>query len=204
MFYKMIQYSLLVFFLVFCTNKKNEKCVDRGIKLEYLSDIDKLIKDGYKCESAFSHFNIDELKNCKVLFSDINYKIVYNGFKTRLLYDKKEKITIAINSITPDFRIIRGRPYALYILNEKLMPVYAIAKLGEENFSVYKIDYLQNKIVISKAINKESKSINVCTMKYIQILDLIRKIKNDFSYKKEKQTLDNYFYKVPFWTEGLD
>jgi len=199
-----MRYSLIVIFLFFCSCKDTEHCADRGIKVAFLSDIDKLIKDGYKCDNKFNHFNIDELKNCKVLFSDRNYKIVYNGYKTRLLFDKKENLTLAINSVTPHFTIIKGRPFSLYILNEKLMPVYAIAKLGKENFSVYRIEYLKNEIVISKAIDDESKNINVCTMKYTQIVDLTKKIKYKFSYKKEKQTLDNYFYKVPFWTEGLD
>ncbi|MDR6969252.1 hypothetical protein J2X31_003279 [Flavobacterium arsenatis] len=200
----MIRYSLIAIFLFFCSSKETEKCIDRGIKVEYLGDIDKLIKDGYKCETKFNHFNIEELKNCKILFSDQNYKIVYNGYKTRLLFDKKENLIIAINSITPHFKIIKDRPFSLYILNEKLMPVYAIARFGESNFSVFRIEYLNGKIILSKAIDEESKNINVCNMKYTQIVDLTKKIKYKFSYKKERQTLDNYFYKVPFWTEGLD
>jgi len=202
--FKMIRCSLIAILLFFCSGKETENCIDRGIEIEYLRDIDKLIKDGYKCENKFNHLNIEELKNCKILFSDLNYKIVYNGYKTRLLFDKKQNLTLAINSVTPHFTIIKDRPFSLYILDEKLMPVYAIAKFGKDNFSVYRIEYLKGEIVVSKAIDEESKNINVCNMKYTQIVDLTKKIKYKFSYKKEKQTLDNYFYKVPYWTEGLD
>jgi|GEM_PF-3371196 len=201
--FKMIRYGLLLFTLMFCSPNQKENCLDKGIEIEYLSDIEKLIKDGYICEDEFNHFNIEELKKCKVLFSDLNYKVVYNGYKTRLLFDKRENLIIAINSATPDFKIIESRPYALYVLDEKLMPIYAIARLGKKTFSVYQIEYLKNEIVLSKALDLESTNINVCNMKYNQIIDLIRKIKYKFTYKKEKQTLDTYFYKVPFWTEGL-
>jgi len=192
------------FFLVFCTNKKTEECIDRGMSIEYLTDIDKLIKDGYKCETAFNDFNIDELKKCKVLFSDSKYKIIYNGYKSRLLIDKKENITIAINSRTLDFKTIKDVPFTLFLLNDKLMPIYAISRFGKEKTFVYKIEYLKNKIILSRAINKESTEIDVTKLKYSQIIDLFKKSIYNFTYKKEKLTLDSYFYDVPFWTEGLD
>ena len=194
----------LFFFLVFCKNKKTEECIDRGINIEYLTDIDKLIKDGYKCETTFNDFNIDELKKCKVLFSDSKYKIIYNGYKSRLLIDKKENITIAINSRTIDFKTIKDLPFAVFLLNDKLMPIYAISKLGEEKTFVYKIEYLNEKIILSKAINKEVAEIDVNKLKYSQIKEIFKKSIYRFRYKKEKLTLDSYFYNVPFWTEGLN
>lgn len=198
-----LKYLFIGFFFVFCTNKKTIECKDQGIKIVYLSDLDKLIKNGYKCDTAFNDFGISRLETCKVLFSDSNYKVLYNGYKTRLLFDKKENLKLAINSVAPDFRIIESKPYALFVLDDKLMPVYAIAKLGEDHFSVYKIAYKNNVTVISKATNKESQNINVNTLTYDQIIVLISQMKNTFTYKFSPGSLDDYFYDVPFWTEGL-
>lgn len=166
-------------------------------------DINKLIKDGYKCESAFNDFNISELKECKVLFSDSNYKVVYDGYKSRLLFDKKEGITIAISTRTPTFKEIEGVPFSLFLLNDKLLPTYAISRLGKEKTYVYKIEYLKNEIVIYKATNKESTEIDVKKLKYTEILNLLKKDIYKYTYKKEKQTLDSFYCDVPFWTEGL-
>ncbi|WP_295094388.1 hypothetical protein, partial [uncultured Flavobacterium sp.] len=133
----MIKYSLLlVFLLVFCTNKKEIDCKDQGIKIEYLSDMDKLIQNGYVCDKHFEDFGLDELKRCKVVFSDSNYKILYNGFRSRVLFDKKENLKLAVNSLLPDFRPVKNRPFSLFILNDKLMPVYGITKFGVDSPSV--------------------------------------------------------------------
>ncbi|MBE8723364.1 hypothetical protein [Flavobacterium hungaricum] len=201
----MIKYSLLlVFLLVFCTNKKEVDCKDQGIKIEYLSDMDKLIQNGYVCDKHFEDFGIDELKRCKVVFSDSNYKILYNGFRSRVLFDKKENLKLAVNSLLPDFRPIKNRPFSLYILNDKLMPVYGITKFGVDSPSVFKIEYKNNKIILLDAVDKESKNIDVNKLTYQQILLLISKIKNTFKYKLSEGTLDDYFYKVPYWTEGRE
>jgi len=103
---KIIVSSLLIFFG--CTNKQKElDCKDQGIKIQYLTDIDKLVKNGYKCDNHFDDFGIDELKRCKVVFSDSNYKILYNGFRSRVLFDKKENLKLAVNSLLPDFRPVK-------------------------------------------------------------------------------------------------
>jgi len=194
---------LFSFFNVFCSNKKTEKCIDRGINIEYLIDINKLVVDAYKCDSVFNDFNINELKECKVLFSDSNYKVVYDGYKSRLLFDKKENITITISTRTPTFKEIEGVPFSLFLLNDKLLPIYAISKLGKDKTYVYKIVYLKNEIIVSKATNKESIEIDVKKLKYNEILNLLKKDIYKYTYKKEKQTLDIFYCDVPFWTEGL-
>lgn len=194
---------LFSFFLVFCTCNKSENCINREIKIEYLIDINKLIKDGYKCDSVFNDFNINELKECKVLFSDSNYKVVYDGYKSRLLFDKKENITISISTRTPTFKEIEGVPFSLFLLNDKLLPTYAISRLGKEKTYVYKIEYLKNEIIIYKATNKESIELDVKKLKYTEILHLLKKDIYKYTYKKEKQTLDSFYCDVPFWTEGL-
>ncbi|MEA9412653.1 hypothetical protein [Flavobacterium sp. PL02] len=201
----MIKYSLFIAFLfVFCTNKKESDCKDQGIKIEYLTDIDKLVQNGYKCDNHFDNFGVDELKRCQVEFSDSNYKVLYNGFRSRVLFDKKENLKLAINSLSPDFRPVKNRPFSLYVLNDRLMPVYGITKFTNVGLSVFKIEYKNNKIVLSEAINKESKNIDVNKLTYQQILELIEKIKNTFKYKVREKTLDDYFYKVPYWTEGRE
>lgn len=197
--FRILTYGLVAYFLICC--KEKEKCIDREIELEYLGDITKLIADGYKCENKFDDLGIKELSKSKVLFSDVNYKIVYNGYKTRLLFDKRENLIIAINSVMPEFKVVESRPFSLYVLNDKLMPVYAVARLGDEKFAVYHFEYINNKIVLSKAAEKESENINICNLKYSQIIDLIHKMKSHFSYEHEHETLDDYFYKIPFWTE---
>lgn len=200
----MIKYSLLVFLFVFCTNKKETDCKDQGIKIEYLTDIDKLVQNGYICDNHFDDFGIDELKRCKVVFSDSNYKVLYNGFRSRVLFDKKENLKLAINSLLPDFRPVKNRPFSLYVLNDKLMPIYGITKFGRDSLSIFKIEYKNKKIVLSEALDKESKNINVCKLSYSEIVKLIKNIKYDFVYKKQDTTLDEYFYNVPFWTEGRE
>ena len=202
---KMIKYSfLLVFFFIFCTNKKDSDCKDKGIKIEYLSDIDKLVQNGYICDNHFDDFGIDELKRCKVVFSDSNYKILYNGFRSRVIFDKKENLKLAINSLLPNFQSVKNRPFSLYILSDKLMPIYGITKFGVDRPSVFKIDYKNNKIILSEAVDKEGKNIDVNKLTYQEILLLITKIKTKFTYKLSEGTLDDYFYKVPYWTEGRE
>lgn len=200
----MIKYIIISFFLFFSNQKTQNPCSNKGIKIEYLKDLDKLIKNGYKCDNQFNNFGISQLKNCEVLFSDSNYKVVSNNYKSRILFDKKENLTLAINSVDPYFRDIQKRPFTLYILNNRLMPEYAIAKLGKKNMSVFKIEYIKSKVIIKKAFEKESKNINVNKLTYSQIKVLIKKIKLKFKYKLEKETLDEYYYKVPYWTEGLE
>ncbi|MNQ54136.1 hypothetical protein D3C85_681980 [compost metagenome] len=199
-----MKYSLFFLLLLFCTNKKEVDCKDQGIKIEYLSDIDKLIQNGYICDNHFDDFGIEQLKRCKVLFSDSNYKILYNGFRSRILFDKKDNLKLAINSISPDFQPVKNRPFSLYILNDRLMPVYGITKFTNVGLSVFKIEYSKKKIVLSEAIDEESKNINVNKLTYKEILELIKKIKDEFKYKPKKTSLDDYFYNVPYWTEGRE
>ena len=200
---RVIIFSLLIFFG--CTNKQKElDCKNQRIKIEYLTDIDRLIKNGYICDNHFDDFGIDELKRCKVVFSDSNYKILYNGFRSRVLFDKKENLKLAVNSLSPDFRPVKNRPFSLHVLNDRLMPVYGITKFTNVSLSVFKIEYKNKKIVLSEAINEESKNIDVNKLTYQQILELIEKIKNTFKYKVREKTLDDYFYKVPYWTEGRE
>ncbi|MCY1458006.1 hypothetical protein D9M71_753490 [compost metagenome] len=70
--------------------------------------------------------------------------------------------------------------------------------------SVFKIEYSKKKIVLSEAIDEESKNINVNKLTYKEILELIKKIKDEFKYKPKKTSLDDYFYNVPYWTEGRE
>ncbi|MEA9412654.1 hypothetical protein [Flavobacterium sp. PL02] len=101
---KAIIFSLLISFS--CTNKQKEPdCKDQGIKIAYLTDIDKLVQNGYICDNHFDDFGIDELKRCKVVFSDSNYKVLYNGFRSRVLFDKKENLKLAINYYFPIFEL---------------------------------------------------------------------------------------------------
>ena len=200
---KVIVFSLLIIFG--CTNKQNEPdCKDQGIKIEYLMDIDKLVQNGYICDNHFDDFGINELKRCKVEFSDSNYKVLYNGFRSRVLFDKKENLKLAVNSLLPDFRPVKNRPFSLYVLNDKLMPVYGITKFTNVPLSVFKIEYKNKQIILTEAVDKESKNIDVNKLTYQEILVLIKKIKNTFKYKPKKGTIDDYFYKVPYWTEGRE
>ena len=84
------------------------------------------------------------------------------------------------------------------------MPVYEITKFTNVGLSVFKIEYKNKKIVLIEAINEESKNIDVNKLTYQQILELIEKIKNTFKYKVRGKTIDDYFYKVPYWTEGRE
>lgn len=200
----MIKYILLVFFILSCTTKKETECKNQGIKIQYLTDVDKLVQNGYICDKHFDDFGIDELKRCKVVFSDSNYQVLYNGFRSRVIFDKKENLKLAINSISPDFQPVKNRPFSLYILNEKLMPIYAITKFSNDSLSVFKIEYVKKKILLSEAVDKESKNINVNKLTYQEILSLIPKIRNEFKYKPRRTSLDDYFYEVPYWTEGRE
>lgn len=102
---KVIVFSLLIFFG--CTNKQKElDCKNQGIKIKYLTDIDKLIRSKYICDYSFNTFRKDRLDKCKILFSDENYKVIYDQYKTRLLIDKKLNLKFAIVSISPDFKTI--------------------------------------------------------------------------------------------------
>ena len=199
----MIKYSLLLLFLfVFCTNKKEDGCKDKGIKIEYLTDIDKLIGSKYICDYSFNTFGKDRLDKCKVLFSDENYKVIYDQYKTRLLIDKKLNLKFAIVSISPDFKTIETVPKSLYILDDKLMPIYSITKFGKDKFHTYRYKYDKGNLIIEIAIDKESKNIKVDQLTYKEIILLVSKMKNKFTYKINKGDFDEYFYDVPLWTEG--
>lgn len=196
--------KILFFFLLtlaYC-NAQNKQCIDKKIKIEYLSDIDKLIKTKYICDTSFNTFGKDRLEKCKVLFSDKNYKVAYDQYKTRIFIDKKLKLNFAIVCILPDFKIRAEVPNSLYILDEKLMPIYSISKSGEKNYHVFKYEYTNGSIIVKKAINKESHNINIDKLSYKEILQLVSKIKEKFIFKSEKDSFDDYFYNVPLWTEG--
>lgn len=195
---------MLFFFLLiytFCTSQ-TKQCIDKKIKVEYLSDIDKLIKSKYICDASFQTFGKDRLDKCKVLFCDANYKVITDRYKTRIFIDKKLKLNFAIVCIAPDFKIRKEVPNSLYLLNDKLMPIYSITKSGEKNYHVFKYEYINGSIVVKKAIDKESHKINVDNLTYKEILTLVSKIKEKFIYKLEKDSFDDYFYDVPLWTEG--
>lgn len=183
-------------------NAQNGQCIDKNIKIKYLSDIDKLIKSKYICDASFQTFGKDRLDKCKVLFSDKNYKVVSDQYKTRILIDKKRKLNFAIVCIAPDFKIRKEFPNSLYLLDDKLMPIYSISKSGEKNYHVFKYEYINGNIITKKAIDKESQNINVDRITYKEILVLVSKIKEKFTFKTEKDSFDDYFYDVPLWTEG--
>ena len=73
---------------------------------------------------------------------------------------------------------------------------------GEKDYHVYKYEYIKGSIKLKKAMNKESKNINVDKLTYKEIILLVKKIKEKFIYKPEKGGFDDYFYDVPLWTEG--
>ena len=198
---KVIVFSLLIFFG--CTNKQKElDCKNQGIKIEYLTDIDKLIRSKYICDYSFNTFGKDRLDKCKVLFSDENYKVIYDQRNTRVLIDKKLNLKFAIVSISPDFKTIEPVPKSLYILDDKLMPIYSITKFGKDKFHTYRYKYDKGNLIIEIAIDKKSKNINVDKLTYKEIISLVSKMKNKFTYKVNKGDFDEYFYDVPLWTEG--
>ena len=82
------------------------------------------------------------------------------------------------------------------------MPVYSVSMSGAKNYHVYKYEYTNGNIITKKAIDKESQNINIDKLTYKEILLLVSKIKQKFTFKKEKDSFNNYFYDVPLWTEG--
>lgn len=194
---------IFLFLLTFAySNSQNKECIDKKIRVEHLSDIDKLIKNKYICDSSFNTFGKDRLDKCKVLFSDKNYKVAYDQYKTRIFIDKKLNLNFAIVCILPDFKVRKETPNSLYILDKKLMPIYSISKSGGKNYHVFKYEYVNGSIIVKKAIDKESRNINIDKLTYKEILLLVSKIKEKFIFKLEKDSFDNYFYDVPLWTEG--
>lgn len=195
---------MILFLLIFvnCNSQHKKDCIDKKIVLEYLSDIEKLIGSKYICDYSFNTFGKDRLDKCKVLFSDVNYKVIYDQRKTRLLIDKKLNLKFAIVCISPDFKIRETVPNSLYILDDKLMPIYSITKFGKDEFHTYRYKYNQGTLIIEIAIDKESKNINVDKLTYKEIISLVSKMKNKFTYKINKGDFDEYFYDVPLWTEG--
>jgi len=194
---------IILFLLInaYC-NSQSKQCIDKNIKIEYLSDINKLIKSKYICDYSFETFGKDRLDKCKVLFCDKSYKVISDQYKTRILIDKKLKLNFAIVCILPDFKIRKETPNSLYLLDDKLMPVYSVSMSGEKNYHVYKYEYINGNIITKKAIDKESHNINIDKLTYKEIVLLVSKIKQKFTFKKEKDSFDNYFYNVPLWTEG--
>jgi len=82
------------------------------------------------------------------------------------------------------------------------MPLYSISKSGEKEFHVFKYEYINDEIIVKKAIDSESNNINIDKLSYPQIIKLTNKIKNVFTYKNTNNTFDDYFFEVPLWTEG--
>jgi hypothetical protein len=192
---------LFLLTVTYC-NSQGKQCLDRKIKIEYLSDIGKLIRSKYICDSSFETFGKSRLDKCKVLFSDKNYKVVYDQYKTRIFIDKKLKLNFAIVCIVPDFKVRESSPNSLYILDEKWMPKYSISKSGEKEYHVYKYEYINGSISLKMAVNKESNNINIDKLTYKEIILLVTKIKKKFIYKPVKGGFNDYFYDVPLWTEG--
>lgn len=195
--------TVLLFLLTFAfCNSQSKLCIDKGIKIEYLSDVDKLIKTKYICDASFQTFGKDRLDKCKVLFCDKNFKVISDQYKTRIFIDKKLKLNFAIVCIAPDFKIRKEAPNSLYILDDKFMPIYSITKSGEKNYHVFKYEYVNGSIIVKKATDKESRNINIDKLTYKEIVLVVSKIKEKFSFKLEKDGFDDYFYDVPLWTEG--
>ncbi|MFL9836994.1 hypothetical protein ABS768_05750 [Flavobacterium sp. ST-75] len=179
--------------------------MDKEIKLTTLSDINKLIDNAYICDSTFNDYSKDRLERCKVIFSDRNYKVVTDYNKTRILFDKKYKLIFAVVSISPDFKARDFAPYALYVLDDKMMPIYSISMLGGKEFHIYKYTYKDKQVHIEKAkkINEMNINLNLNNLRYSELLTLIDNIKNKFEYEYINKSLDQYFYDVPYWTEGI-
>nr|WP_315169735.1 hypothetical protein [uncultured Flavobacterium sp.] len=194
---------LILFLLMFldCNSQNKKHCIDKKIKLECLSDIDKLISSKYICDYSFNTFGKFRLSGCKVLFSDENYKVIYDQRKTRILIDKKLNLKYAIVSITPDFKTIATFPKSLYILNDKLMPIFSITKFSNDKFHTYRFKYDKGSLKKEIAIDKESKNINVDKLSYKEIISLVSKMKTKFTYKSDKGDFDEYFNDEPLWSE---
>lgn len=195
---------LILFLLIFinCNSQNKKHCIDKKIKLEYLSDIDKLIASKYICDYSFNTYGKFRLSQCKVLFSDENYKVIYDQRNTRILIDKKLNLKFAIVSITPDFKTNETFPKSLYILDDKLMPIYSITKFSKDKFHTYRFKYDKGNLNKEIAIDKESKNINVDKLSYEEIISLVSKMKTKFTYKRDKGDFDEYFCDEPLWSEG--
>lgn len=205
---KLVVVLIFIFFLGGCNLKEKmnnkSKCLNKNIRLKYLSDLDNLIYNGYICDSSFNHFSNDRLKKCKVVFSDSNYKIATNFDKTRIIFDKKNDLILALNYTYPDFKIRDDYSTGLYILNEKLMPIYSVTHSWKEGMRVFNYKYKNGKCFVYKAIDEESKDINIDKLLYSDVVILINDIRNRFVYIDTGLELDSYFYKTPYWTEGIN
>jgi hypothetical protein len=82
------------------------------------------------------------------------------------------------------------------------MPIYSITKFGKDKFHTYRYKYDKGNLIVEIAINNESKNINVDNLAYKEIISLVSKMKNKFTYKINKGDFDEYFYDVPLWSEG--
>ena len=174
------------------------------MEINYLADLQTLIKNGYTCDTLFADkYTNARFSHCRVLFDDPKYMVAYDNYKCRILFDKKNNLKLAIVSIAPWFPKNKVYPNSLYILNNELFPLYSISTGGEMEHRVNKYIYQDGNVYINTAVDKESIGINIDTIKYKELIEIINKIKNEFSYKDSGYQLDNHFYGTPYWTEGI-
>lgn len=192
----MIKYFFVLCFLISC----NSDCPNRNIAINYLIDINQLVKDNYRCKNhLFNDFGNEDLKDYKVVFSDKRYEVVYNNNKVRLFFDKEKDMRLAIVSAGPELIRNSLRPNSLYVLDEKLMPIYSISLL-ERKHRVFKYEYIKGVVNTKIATNKESMGINIDNIPYDDLLSLIKSMDTSFTFVNTKWS-DSVYYNIPLWVD---
>jgi hypothetical protein len=192
---------VIVAFFIFGCSK--QECDDKQITLRHLSDINLLMNDGHKCDTVVADYDNSRLNKCKVLFADANYKLAADSYKSHILFDKNNNVTMAIVRPFPSVKIEKYTPLSLYILDKKLMPVFSITKLSGKEYRVIKYIYDKGKVHVHEAENiKGNRNLNVKDLTYKEVLELIHKIRT-YNYKDTGTELEEYFYDTPYWTEGF-
>lgn len=205
-------------FLISCTKHKNPKSINKDFVCEnkidsfcFPNDLELLEEKKYVCDNTLpfaKNEKIDLYKKMNIIFSDKNYILINFDRKTKILFDKKQKLLIAFKATEidnfyfnkPNYKELY--PLTFYILDEKLLPKY---HFNGKTISVFKDNVKMNKFEEYKIVmNDKHLNKNYELFNYSDLIEVVKELnKGNYEINENIGTdILNYFYKdEPIWVE---
>ena len=199
--------TLILFSFLFCKKEnnisvKNDKteCVESFDRKKVFEKLNYYIKIKNICNDNKNKID----KKIYLYFSDINFEFYAFDDNTRIIFDKKMKIWMAISSngyFGFDYVDNKNRYISFYFLDENLTPICHINQVFD--VSIF-IDDKKNKKLREFVVDIEDfEKCKLESVSYEQILKLHSKIiMKKYKIVKEKNNmyLEEFYKDTPLWT----
>ena len=214
----MIKKTIVLFIILFisCKNEKDQlnsiqKNNCKTIKIskdEVFNKLNFTVENlKYMCDSLKDNTFTKEYqcqKNIGKYFSDKNFSFYVYDDNTRLVYDKNEKLWIAIKaSGFENFNISnnQNRFISIFLLDENLIPFALISRF---KIFIFKDDFKNKKLKQYSITIEKAKNFNLNRTNYNFVLHIKNEIKkNNFKTNNEVKSnmyLDEFYKDSPLWT----